>query len=187
MVFWRQPSTSFFQISVLLSSNAILLAFARFAVLGVFDFYYDIILAIFEMFLFYIASLVSLLIRSDSDDIQSDAKKLAKLMVVVWLVSLVLFLPNAIPGLIWFDKFPSYFISFFHSFIAVALIVKYSRSQMRKKDIASVDMKKEIYSGYKCALFVLIINSIFFEIFILNYKTQDWIRENYLGFLEVFR
>lgn len=179
VLYWRQPKVSFAQVSLLIASNGVLLVMCKSASFGFDDLAVGVITTLIAFFLQYIASVASLL-RGSNGGIQAEAPKLAKAMAIVWLVSLTLFLPNSIPALRWFGVIDSYIvIAFLHSVAAVALVTHYSLRQLKASAVSRDEMAMEKRSAYKWAAFFLLVNTILFQIFVLDSDTHYWVLDNY--------
>ena len=176
VIYWQQPKISFAQVGFLLISNGALLILCRSASFGFGEITVDVIMTFIILFLQYIASVVSLL----RGNVLIEAPKLAKTMAVVWLVSLILFLPNSINGLRWFGIINSYLvIAALHSLVAVVLLTHYSLYQLKAVPVSADDMAKDKRSAYKWAIFLFVVNTLLFKTFVLDSDTHDWILRNY--------
>ena len=177
--YWLQPKVSFGEVSFLLVSNGLLLVLCRSASFGFGETIVDVIIIFIALLLQYLAAIASL-IRGGKGGIKNEAPKLAKAMAVVWLVSLVLFLPNSIPALRWFGIInSSWVISFLHSAFAVALVAYYSLHPLKASDFGGYEMTMGKYSLYKWTSFLVLVNTILFNLFVLDDGTHFWILDNY--------
>lgn len=187
ILYWEAPDTTFRRVAALLAGNTVLLTFCRSASFGFEKVVVSVIIAFVTFILQYVASITSLL-RGAKANITTDAPKLAHLIAITWLVSLVLFLPNAVPPLRWFGllKFPV-LVSLLHSILAVGLLAYYSLSIMSAKesddDVIS-KCKKQVLGW---SVFLVFINTILFYVFVLDVSTHFWFADNLEDIHAIFR
>tara|TARA_R110002072_G_scaffold136124_2_gene278196 strand:- start:176611 stop:177213 length:603 start_codon:yes stop_codon:yes gene_type:complete len=174
--YWTQPPGSFLQISVLLGSNSFLLILCRSASFGFESVSASIVMALATLLIQYLAA-VAVMLRPGAGSLLREAPKLAQTMAVVWLLSLVLFVPNALPGLRWFDIQPPLVIAVFHSVLAIMVIAIYSRRHLADKG----DSQSPVIFLLKSLpwiLFLTLSNAVLFYLFVLHADTHYWLLEN---------
>lgn len=186
MLYWRQPTVSFPHISFLLAGNSILLVLGKSASFGFADPGAAIVTAFVAFFAQYLAATACLLRRTDSS-LQVDAPKLAKVVVVLWLLSLVLFAPNAIPGARWFDAIDSYWaIAAIHSGAALAFLTYYSAIRA-SRGVKAITLQVFAAQSVGWIVFYFFLNTALFYLFILDPTTHFWILDNYDALKNIFR
>ncbi len=185
ILYWRQRNASFREVILLLVSNGALLVLCRSATFGFDELTVSLITYFFALILQYIAAIASWL-RKSKENILIEAPKLAKAIAVVWLVSLILFLPNSIPTLRWFGIiYSSWIIAFLHSAIAVALVTRYSHHRLKASAVNGNEVTKEWHHAYKWVAFFLVVNTVLFNLFVLDIHTYDWILVHYNDLKEI--
>jgi len=173
--YWTNPPISHKSIIALLASSAILLTCCRAASFGFNLDFTNLILAIVAFMMQGIAAL-AYLARGGYGSPKEEAFKFLRLLIVVWILSLTAFFLNLFPTLRWFDYFSSRIPSaVICSFVAVAFIAIVTiRSDHLNNQQGIVDYR----SICIWALVVLVINTLFFYLFVLDPDTTFFIKGN---------
>lgn len=181
LLYWRQGPVEFSELAILFASNSVLLVLAKSARIGfggINDVLIGVIMALIIMFLQYAASVVAAL-RPGVSNLVSDAPKLAKSIAITWLISLILFMPNAIPPLSWFDSLPAYWlVAVVHAGGATLVLGCYSYFIVKDADNGHVVESKTRIQLVVCGLFNFVVCSVLFNLFVLSELTHNWLLNN---------
>lgn len=181
--YWTNPQTNRKTILVLWLISAALLACCRAAS---FDLIFDLtnlILALLAFLLQGAAACLSLL-RAEAQDARGEVPRLLRLLIIVWMTSLVFFLPNLFSGLTVSPHLHPVKIAALYSLVAVALLA-FRTVQLDHRDASRAPVAYGNILFWSLVVFV--INSLLFFLFVLDSRITDIIKDNLETLKHVWR
>ena len=170
--FWTNPSVNLSTIISLLLSSAILLTLCRVPFFGLKLDFTKFLLPILS-FVFQLFSCLAYLARGGYGNAKDEVPKFFRLLVMAWIISLILFLPNFIYNFARFIPGPLLAAALF-SFLSVALLASFTaRKDRRENPNTPIDLK----NIFLWSMIILIINTFFFYFFVIDTRLTDWIND----------